>query len=314
MRVTGAPQLGASERSRLSGAHAEAAELNMSVRFFARGGSIAFAAAVLAGSCFLTSCGPASDQSRQQNRLDPQMAEEIGRRAIEPCANWYRTEPGVAQWDQHFDVTNAVTNDLAQSEHENFRELADEFRREAGLLLFMVRIPRRGETIGSNEWRAGDMLPTCFMGLDRDGRWHNVSGAFVENSEARAPEGTSTEERVDVSEVARSDTRADNAFREGQVIRGAQWIARPDARELARYYPERAQELGIGGKATIECTVSAASVLSCIVTDEEPVGYGFGDAALRASRSFSVAPATVDGVPSDGGRVRQTLQWQPTAQ
>lgn len=126
--------------------------------------------------------------------------------------------------------------------------------------------------------------------------------------------GETSDEHVDAVEVAHSETHADNTHTAERVVTGPRWIARPEGVELARYYPERAQELGIGGSATVECAVSAAGSLSCDVTAEEPIGYGFGEAALRVARTFRVAPAMVDGVPSDGGRIRQTLRWLPPAE
>jgi protein TonB len=93
------------------------------------------------------------------------------------------------------------------------------------------------------------------------------------------------------------------------VITGAVFLEQPDARDFARYYPERAQEREVEGRATIDCIVGADGRLSCSVTNEDPPGYGFGDASLRVSRHFRVAPATRDGVPTSGGRFRRVIRW-----
>jgi protein TonB len=94
------------------------------------------------------------------------------------------------------------------------------------------------------------------------------------------------------------------------VLTNATFTQRPDARDFARYYPERALEREVEGRATIECIVNANGSLSCTVTSEDPPGYGFGEATLRVSRHFRVAPATRDGVATSGGRIRQTVRWQ----
>jgi protein TonB len=94
------------------------------------------------------------------------------------------------------------------------------------------------------------------------------------------------------------------------VITNPVWLEQPDARDYARYYPERAQEREVEGRATVECIVGADGRLSCTVTSEDPPGYGFGDATLRVTRHFRIAPSTRDGVATSGGRIRRTVRWQ----
>ncbi len=93
------------------------------------------------------------------------------------------------------------------------------------------------------------------------------------------------------------------------TITNAVFLEQPDARDFARYYPERAQEREVEGRATVECIVGADGRLSCTVTSEDPPGYGFGEATLRVARHFRVAPATRDGVATSGGRIRRTIRW-----
>lgn len=94
------------------------------------------------------------------------------------------------------------------------------------------------------------------------------------------------------------------------VITNPVWLEQPDARDFARYYPDRATERDMEGRATIECIVGADGRLSCTVVSEDPPGYGFGEATLRAARHFRIAPATRDGVPTSGARIRRTIRWQ----
>jgi protein TonB len=93
------------------------------------------------------------------------------------------------------------------------------------------------------------------------------------------------------------------------VITDPQWLERPNARDFARYYPERALEREVTGRASLDCIVAADGRISCTVTSEDPPGYGFGEAALRISRHFRMSPQTRDGVPTSGGRVRVPIRF-----
>jgi protein TonB len=93
------------------------------------------------------------------------------------------------------------------------------------------------------------------------------------------------------------------------VITNPQWLQRPDARDFARYYPPRALERGQEGRVSLDCIVSADGRIACTVTSEDPTGWGFGEAAVRISRHFRMAPATRDGVPTSGGRVRVPIRF-----
>ena len=87
-----------------------------------------------------------------------------------------------------------------------------------------------------------------------------------------------------------------------RILTNPQFDRKPNADDLAQYYPERADRLGKEGSAAIRCTVSAKGALvGCIVVNEDPAAFGFGDAALKLAKVFKLKPATADGAPVDGG-------------
>jgi protein TonB len=95
------------------------------------------------------------------------------------------------------------------------------------------------------------------------------------------------------------------------VVTRPDWARKPNADDMARYYPDRAQRMEVGGRATIRCTVNAkGSLENCSVVSESPADYGFGDAALKLSRLFRMKPKTLDGAPVDGGEITVPITFQ----
>ena len=94
------------------------------------------------------------------------------------------------------------------------------------------------------------------------------------------------------------------------VISNPDWLRRPSADEVARYYPDRALRLETEGRATLSCTVSAKGTLgNCSILSEDPNDMGFGDAAMKLSKLFKMRPMSKDGQPVDGGSVRIPLRF-----
>lgn len=97
-----------------------------------------------------------------------------------------------------------------------------------------------------------------------------------------------------------------------RLIENPQWLRRPDGQEFAKYYPDRAQRMMVAGHALVECSVtSEGSLSSCILLDEDPTEFGFGDAAIRLMPLFRMKPLDADGLPVAGGVARVTINFSP---
>ncbi len=91
---------------------------------------------------------------------------------------------------------------------------------------------------------------------------------------------------------------------EPAVITRPDWIEKPDANDLARYYPADAAAAKASGRALITCRVALDGRLeNCAVVRQSDGPYAFGDAALQLSQFFRMQPKTIDGQPIAGGQV-----------
>jgi protein TonB len=93
-------------------------------------------------------------------------------------------------------------------------------------------------------------------------------------------------------------------------ITAADFIKRPDGAAYARFYPSRAMEREKTGSVQLRCQVLASGRLTnCAILDEEPSGWGFGEASVRIAREFQVRPQTEDGRATDGGSITFRIRW-----
>lgn len=84
----------------------------------------------------------------------------------------------------------------------------------------------------------------------------------------------------------------------------AVWSRFPDSAVLMEYYPARAMDAEVEGAATLACTVrDTKGRVKCEVLSEDPRGYGFGDAAVRAVEAKGRAD-TSNGAVEVGATMR----------
>jgi protein TonB len=94
------------------------------------------------------------------------------------------------------------------------------------------------------------------------------------------------------------------------VVDNPDWLHKPNGDDYADYYPARAMELDKTGRVTLHCTVTAKGTLADCSADEDPPGYGFGDASLRISKLFKMKPLTADGKAVEGGKFSTVIVWK----
>ena len=78
------------------------------------------------------------------------------------------------------------------------------------------------------------------------------------------------------------------------VVQPSEWFGPADAgNDLSRYYPHRAQRLGVAGRAVLDCrTFPDGHMDDCAVASETPPDQGFGRAAVLMARKFKAKAGT----------------------
>lgn len=95
------------------------------------------------------------------------------------------------------------------------------------------------------------------------------------------------------------------SFSDSDLGRGTtppDWAARPSSDQTDHVYPELANDMSVGGHVMLKCRIDSRGLVErCRVLAETPLGFRFGDAALRLTPMFRFRPAmTITGpMPSD---------------
>ena len=94
------------------------------------------------------------------------------------------------------------------------------------------------------------------------------------------------------------------------------WLTRVNPESVAKLFPAAAAAAGIRtGVGTVVCAVKHDGGLSdCAVVSEEPVGMGFGNAALQVAAVMKMNPWTAEGDPVDGARIRLPVRLEIPAE
>lgn len=98
-------------------------------------------------------------------------------------------------------------------------------------------------------------------------------------------------------------------------VTSPKWIRTLSAAGGAQIFPDLAKVAGVtNGLGVINCEVGAGGVLQdCKTVREDPVGMGFGEAALKAAAYVVMNPWSVDGDPLDGLRVTVPIRLRMDA-
>lgn len=89
------------------------------------------------------------------------------------------------------------------------------------------------------------------------------------------------------------------------------WVTRATAQQFSDHYPSSARRAGIAGRVQLTCSITGDLAPNCTVLSETPQGYGFGQAALRVSRSFRARNTLDDGSPAPGANANLNFTFRP---
>ena len=88
------------------------------------------------------------------------------------------------------------------------------------------------------------------------------------------------------------------------VITNPDWLRKPSEDDLNKNYPDRAQRMEKTGRVSLNCQVKDDGTLeNCSIGNENPTGYGFGEAAMKMVNLFKMRPQMKDGAPVGGAKV-----------
>jgi len=88
-------------------------------------------------------------------------------------------------------------------------------------------------------------------------------------------------------------------------------IRTPSRADIAEFYPPKAKKAGVSGRGVMLCSANPqGDIVACTLEDEEPKGYGFGDAVMRMGYLFKVAPQPKSQCPYAPMEVVIPVDWR----
>ena len=84
-----------------------------------------------------------------------------------------------------------------------------------------------------------------------------------------------------------------------------------DRGEPQQFYPEVAQKAHVEGHASALCDVAQnGDLLNCVLSNETPEGYRFGEATTRLASKLRIAPTAKDGTPTVGRKFQFEMNFK----
>ena len=106
---------------------------------------------------------------------------------------------------------------------------------------------------------------------------------------------------------------ADMLDADKRVIGKPQWRSLPTGDQFAGGYPAEAVTAGVSAGRVV-MSGGEGKVENCVATSEQPVGLGFGAAAVALSGAFQVTAWTAEGLPTIGGKIRVPIRYEAPEQ
>jgi hypothetical protein len=103
-------------------------------------------------------------------------------------------------------------------------------------------------------------------------------------------------EPVETEASAPADPSPGKAAERTPELKRARVVQEPTTAEIRDLYPEAALRKAMNGKAAAVCEIALdRRLVNCVVTEEDPPGYGFGAAVVKVAQLYRVAPPTFGG-------------------
>jgi hypothetical protein len=180
-----------------------------------------------------------------------------------------------------------------------------ELRKRGSSAFASVQPQRPGGGIIDCRTSSCDSAPRMDATLQfQDGRWRAVEVQFLEAASGVERDLSRPDQRT-VSPLPQSATAPLPIRRPPTLLQA------PASSRISQAYPAEAARVRVQGAsgyshqmdgyARLRCQVGFTGRLGrCTVVAEDPVGFGFGAAALSLASEYAFSPATIDGQPVEG--------------